>query len=1242
MPNFAQTSQKSNSSTDYFEEEDSQFLQVLETVILPGDVISSQSSQCTPPPPPPAQCPKYDEYSLDVQYPILTEPSLKRRRVEDEVYREREPSVASPVKVNQIPQNDNDTYGPSNGDFGQYMRRKRAKLQIQNAEISSDTSSEVKSRIFEGISIYVNGWTNPSIQELRRIVIQHGGIFQPYLDRKSLVTHIITNTLTPAKIKEFKYMKVVRPEWITESLQAGFLLSWKDYIYVHGGQLEAAQGVRVDKQSTIITSMPIQQSVSINSKQPTSAFKPPVLNSKSSVVKGKAISKPSKPSFVTKDETFRRAVELVHDRSRKVLMDHHLQKPRSPVEDLHIANQSRSTSGPVVDPKCTTDPQAATSKGAIHVSEYSAFKSNTMAERVMANPEWRNAHTSVAPDFVEGFYRNSRLHYLSTWKAELKSLVQEAQERAETFGIHSHGSNGDSIGKIGSEAQPMDGAVADGSSSGHGAEPVIRLPSKWKGKQKAVDDQTRVIMHCDFDCFFVSVGLTTRPHLKGKPVVVCHSQGVQGGAASTSEVASASYEARNFGIKNGMSLQQARTLCPSIITIPYEFEKYKQISLNFYTILMTLADDLQAVSVDEALIDVTSTVSQQRGRIGSEGSQIDPAKDFAETIRAQVRKMTNCEVSIGISHNIMLARLATRKAKPAGSFHLAPEQVPGFIAPLNLADLHGFGWATEQKAQEKLGTSVLGELLNKSKGALCDALGKGTGETIYKAIRGIDDKKIESDKPRKSVSCDINYGIRFENNEQAEAFMYQMAVEIKRRLDAIDMVGRSLTLKIMKRDPAAPVEPPKFMGHGACDLFSKNIHLLVPGGRGTSDDQIIGEHAWRLLKSFNFDPKELRGIGIQIQKLEPASGAVNTPAGQALLHFKKAAAGPSNALQPEITVQPPSQNDNILMAEGVCVEQDRNLSTEQHDLPSLSQVDHSVLEALPRDIREEIEKEYKRRSASPFVLGFQEGQNDSIPGPGPATLARERDEKEEFKMLAKRFLPRRARGVVPLHLFRTGKFIKKKKTKRNLKVANRELKKYDIDPDVFRMLPIKIQREQLIVARLVKQNKGNLPAPPSQSQKHHLKARKPNPVPEHLRWVAPPPKAKYKETPSLRQQGKGKEKLHFTETDDIQNVLEKWVTAYQRWSPKEKDVEFLSKYLLKSVDSSIASDVGVERAVAVMKWWMVLLRRFWPGGEFVEEGEPDGSQTDRVAEAWWNAFRDVKTQMDVVARRKFGGKLSLK
>jgi DNA repair protein REV1 len=113
-------------------------------------------------------------------------------------------------------------------------------------------------------------------------------------------------------------------------------------------------------------------------------------------------------------------------------------------------------------------------------------------------------------------------------------------------------------------------------------------------------------------------------------------------------------------------------------------------------------------------------------------------------------------VSIGIAENIQLARVATRKAKPAGSFHLKSEQVQQVLAPLDIDDLHGFGRSTRQKAHDKLGATTLGQLAKKSKAALCDALGKANGETLYNVIRGVDERKLESDKPRKSVSCDIN------------------------------------------------------------------------------------------------------------------------------------------------------------------------------------------------------------------------------------------------------------------------------------------------------------------------------------------------------------------------------------------------------------------------------------------------------------------------------------------------------
>ena len=119
-------------------------------------------------------------------------------------------------------------------------------------------------------------------------------------------------------------------------------------------------------------------------------------------------------------------------------------------------------------------------------------------------------------------------------------------------------------------------------------------------------------------------------------------------------------------------------------------------------------------------------------------------------------------MSIGISWNIILSRIASRKAKPANSFLLVPEDLRLILDPLDIKDLHGFGNSAKQKAVGKLGTSSLAELMKKPKGVLCDTFGKGTGEMLYNVLRGVDERKLASDKPRKSVSCDINVrGFRY-------------------------------------------------------------------------------------------------------------------------------------------------------------------------------------------------------------------------------------------------------------------------------------------------------------------------------------------------------------------------------------------------------------------------------------------------------------------------------------------------
>ncbi|KAK0473587.1 hypothetical protein IW261DRAFT_1503671 [Armillaria novae-zelandiae] len=1003
-------------SSDYFSEDDPSFLQALEDAVLPGDLkqkATNDGGTDSDGAPPLSQPCLKRHYLPPFEPPPLTQPCLKRKY----------DLVVPSTKTKQHPaeQGDDAIYGPAHfGNFGEYMQRKRAKLQIQNSEFESERRGHL-----QGIG---NLYT--------------AGVFQPYLIKKAtaVLTHILTCSLTPAKLREFKNMKVVRPDWIVKSAQQGILPS--------------LARLRVLCVRTTRWHSRARDKSTASSNWFPDLFRP--------------LPNPQKPPL----------------------------RPTFPI---------------------------------MHPTHPTLWQSTPWLDR---NGEM--LHTSVAPDFIEGYYKNSRLHHLSTWKSELKNLVKEAQERAET------GNNATRVAM-------------------RGAEFVMRSPSK-KGKGRAELDE-RVIMHCDFDCFFVSAGLISRPQLRGKPVVVC---------SSTSEIASCSYEAREFGIKNGMSLQQARKLCPTIMTIPYEFETF---SLRFYTVLMAHADDLQAVSVDEALIDVTSTVNRLRAKAKG---VVDPAKELAEIIRAEVKKSTECEISIGISHNILLARLATRRAKPAGSYRLLQDDVAEFMAPLDISSLHGFGYSAKQKVIDKFGVSTLGDLASKSKATLCEVLGKGTGETLYNCSSG------------KSVSCEINYGIR------------QMAVE-----------GRSITLKLMKRDPHAPVEAPKAflssLGMALATVFNKQgplaDPLVVPLIMRTLLVTTLGE----CLNRSTLTRKSCAELAFRSRSSSQRMTCL--------------ASLNSHHLQ----WKPPPQKAGP--------------SVPSWDLPSFSQVDKSVYDALPEDVRGELDQEYKRRSESPFVppppARYPVPYVRSVVAPSFFPQLK-RMPNVNVKRITQQLAPRN-RPVYSSNKKKSNFFGKRMGlgTTAKFRMTDDDLRKFDIDPDVFFALPKNVQREQLTRARLLKLEGGI----PEVSDEH--KSLRPRKRLYSLDGIyrAPPPQARYREGPVLRQRGKEKgEKLSFTEADDIQHIIELWVGQFTKRPPNKKDVEFFSRFLVRSVE---CDDVGVGRAVAIVKWWLVLLRRNWRDFEHgaVEDRE---DETWAVAVAWWKTFREVKEEMDVVARRKFGGKLSLR
>ncbi|KAG2180052.1 hypothetical protein INT43_003839, partial [Umbelopsis isabellina] len=719
------------------------------------------------------------------------------------------------MQQDEPPSPPDDTYNSIRfGDFKSYMERKKRKLKDQEQIILAATNEN--SSIFSGLTIHVNGYTRPSHADLRRIIASHGGDFQHYLS-KSKVTHVVASNLTNAKVKEFRAYKVVTPNWIMDSVEAGKLLSWQDY--------------------------------RLNS--------PMEVHQKELAFQSQAASRQSEPEKESSNDliSLSPAVSVVDSAGEP--------------ENNTFKNLSRSPKG----------------------KETAKILGSTLNDALLSS-EWARENSTINPAFLDKFYTSSRLHYLSMWKAELKSIVGKLR------GLHS------------SQSQ----------------------------KPKLPRSENTRIMHVDFDCFFASVGTRDRPFLQGKPVAVCHSKGAT--ESSSSSVASCNYEARKFGISNGMSVGHARRYCPSLEVIPYEFDKYKEVSEIFYEILYGFADELEPVSVDEALIDVTSSTTAAG----------NSEEELATKIRSTIREKTGCEVSIGCGSNILLARLATKKAKPCGQFSVSNDSVLGFLEPILVEDLPGIGYAMEEKLNS-LKISTIGDLRGFPMPLLQDKFGKKTGETLYKFARGIDYRPLAVNQARQSVSAEVSWGVRFENDEQVYDFVFGLCKEVQKRLRQIGCRGKSITLKVKRRQLDA-TEASKHLGHGLCDNFSKSAALEFH----TDDAQLIFEIALNLLKSYKFFAGDIRGLGVQIQKLDNDIAKNTVEEGQSILPF---------------TTVKANDIEKVIATEAIHHEQNSNLDPpteeqrESRTAPVIvcakpeMEVERQSFMELPLDIQSELHRVYQ-------------------------------------------------------------------------------------------------------------------------------------------------------------------------------------------------------------------------------------------------------------------------------------------
>ena len=247
----------------------------------------------------------------------------------------------------------------------------------------------------------------------------------------------------------------------------------------------------------------------------------------------------------------------------------------------------------------------------------------------------------------------------------------------------------------------------------------------------------RKIIHIDMDAFYASVELKDRPELKDLPVVISshHPRAV---------IAAASYPARKFGLRSAMSMSQAKKLCPQVLVIEPNFEKYRAVSTQIHQIFQRYTHIIEPLSLDEAYLDVTENLKN-----------ILSATEVAIQIRHDIFQVTGLTASAGVAPNKFLAKIASDWHKPNGICVIKPSQVQNFIQHLALKKIPGVGKVTQEKLKA-LQLETLGDLQQLDEAILIQHFGK-YGQQLYLYAQGIDERPVQTERERRQISKETTF-----------------------------------------------------------------------------------------------------------------------------------------------------------------------------------------------------------------------------------------------------------------------------------------------------------------------------------------------------------------------------------------------------------------------------------------------------------------------------------------------------
>ena len=349
----------------------------------------------------------------------------------------------------------------------------------------------------------------------------------------------------------------------------------------------------------------------------------------------------------------------------------------------------------------------------------------------------------------------------------------------------------------------------------------------------------RRILHVDMDAFYASVEQRDRPDLRGRPLVVGGQPDKRG------VVAAASYEARAFGVRSAISMAQAVRLCPSLVIVPPDFQKYRSVSQQVFSLFRAVTPLVEPLSLDEAYLDVTENAWGET--LGM---------TVARRLKAEIKSATGLTASAGVAPNKFLAKIASGWQKPDGLTVIAPERVEPFLRSLPVDALWGVGPVTAKKLRER-GIEKLIDVRSADPDRLREAVGS-LAEWLQKLSHGIDDRPVVSERETKSSGSENTFERDLTSLDEIRQEVADMARSSASWLARRELFARTVVIKVRYNDFTTITRS----------------HTEAP----TRDEASIVTRAVALLDKTDAGRRPVRLLGVSVHNLCDVVTPVTVPA----------------------------------------------------------------------------------------------------------------------------------------------------------------------------------------------------------------------------------------------------------------------------------------------------------------------------------------------------------------------------